>query len=59
MRKSQNYEIILYYYQIVLRNLDPGRNFCLDPDMDPGSMNTAPKHCFKCNPLACLQVILR
>ena len=36
MRKSYKYEIILYYFQQVLRNsLDPGKDFWLDP----GSMN--------------------
>ena len=44
VRKSQNNEIMLYYFQIVLRNsLDPDWDFWLDPD--PGSMNTHPKHC--------------
>ena len=56
MRKSYDYEIILYYFQIVLRNR-------LDPDLDPGfsgsgsglrflagfviriQLNTHPKNC--------------
>ena len=48
--KSYNYEIILYYFQIVLKiSLDPGSGVFtiridLWPDPDPGSMNMDPKN---------------
>ena len=48
MRKSYNYEKIELFSAFVKKKiarglLDPD-NFWLDPDADPGSMNTDPKH---------------
>ena len=49
MRKSYNYVIILNCVKKKLGSgfrslLDPDSDFWLDPDPDPGSINTDPKH---------------